>query len=46
LFKNSITGKMEQEPQRKEERCAYGAQVNFGDLTPYLTYNCPSVMFI
>jgi hypothetical protein len=22
-----------------EYRCAHGAQINFGDLTPYLTYN-------
>jgi hypothetical protein len=23
-----------------EYRCAHGAQINFGDLTPYLTYAC------
>jgi hypothetical protein len=23
-----------------EYRCAHGAQRNFGDLTPYLTYDC------
>jgi hypothetical protein len=23
-----------------EYSCAHGAQINFGDLTPYLTYDC------
>ncbi len=28
-----------------EYSCAHGAQINFGDLTPYLTYDRNTVLF-
>jgi hypothetical protein len=36
---------MEQEPQRKEERCAHGAQVNFEDLTTFALQSCLYVQY-